>query len=106
MEDEATQRSTQSQSQAHVDDSHILDDDIACILLCTTNNVRSPLELKLKNSGGQQEWKFGRNPTCDFQLSESKRLSNCHFVIWSVSDCNIFSDVKICSNVETYLLMI
>lgn len=58
-----------------------LDSETVCRLICTTGQLEN-IDLKVKAKGAKQ-WNFGRNAQCDIPYSQTSRLSNKHFKIWS-----------------------
>jgi hypothetical protein len=81
--EEATQPSSQHLAPVPAANSDE-DEDIACILACTTAKPGGHYVLR-KEGGTKHQWRFGRSHTVDCHLIDSKRISNCHFVIWMVS---------------------
>lgn len=57
-----------------------------CRLICTTGQLPNR-DLKPKKNGSK-EWFFGRNAACDITYTNTTRLSNKHFKIWS-GDSNV-----------------
>lgn len=60
---------------------------VVCRLICTTatTSSNSYIDIKLKpDSGGRQEWLFGRRAeACDYALpTKCNRISNKHFKLW------------------------
>ncbi|CCH43442.1 Carbon catabolite-derepressing protein kinase [Wickerhamomyces ciferrii] len=63
-----------------------LEDGTICRLICTTGQLNN-VDLKIKRNG-LKEWYFGRNAACDITYTNTTRLSNKHFKIWS-GDSNV-----------------
>lgn len=61
-----------------------------CRLICTTGQIPNT-DLKVKPNG-VKEWTFGRNSRCDISYTETNRLSNNHFKIWSGDSSVLIQD--------------
>lgn len=84
MEDEeATQPSSQPQGSSGGSKGSGNDPQVACTLLVTKGRLENA-ELR-RHGNGAQKWMFGRNAGSDVVLGTSKRYSNHHFMIWTVS---------------------
>lgn len=79
------EEATQASSQHLIPTSAVVtadNQDVACILVCTTPKPGGHFTLRMEG-GRKREWRFGRSENLDFHLADSKRISNCHFVIWT-----------------------
>jgi serine/threonine/tyrosine protein kinase RAD53 len=81
-------QATQATQQAALENftQEQLDASTVCRLICTTGQLDN-IDLKTKKNG-VKEWTFGRNSQCDIIYTQTSRLSNRHFKIWS-GECNV-----------------
>lgn len=77
----ADNNNNQVQVEVNQDSAAADADHVVCRLVCTTHDFGGQIVLNHEKPG-KQEWKFGRDQSCDVWLGHSKRISKVHFVIW------------------------